>query len=307
MFCLKTSDLELFKKLLIRDSLGPKKTPLTYKKFVIVSKRSKKSNIERLKTMRSVWRETKRDNIVVLAIFNKLEGGMTRMTIKNKQTILPLRLGFCHLIEMLDPFESKLMTGPSFIAGRDNHSWIHLEINPRFLNDFAFKNDKRGQEMAIHPNGFDDSDPFAISRLTRDCLAFSARNDDLDLFTNALHKAFLVHVIGVFIEDAVLFFGVLVKLEPFLDDLRVFSILSLLIPVTRPFRANLFMSFDETQIPVVSKGPMIPFFAKKRSCKALKPLDRHRPTPTIQSMNSVNDALLFVDRKPLLRLLTSYC
>src|SRR6185437_10556029 len=173
------------------------------------------------------------------------------------------RLGFCHLIEMLDPFESKLMTGPSFIAGRDNHSWIHLEINPRFLNDFAF--------------------------------------------TNALHKAFLVYVIGVFIEDAVLFFDVLVKLEPFLDDLRVFSILSLLIPVTRPFRANLFMSFDETQIPVVSKGPMIPFFAKKRSCKALKPLDRHRPTPTIQSMNSVNDALLFVDRKPLLRLLTSYC
>src|SRR6185437_1822980 len=109
MFCLETSDLEPLKKLLIRDSLGPKKTPLTYKKFVIVSKRSKKSNIERLKTMRSVWRETKRDNIMVLAIFNKLEGGIIRITIKNKQTILPLRLGFYYLIEMLDSFESKLM------------------------------------------------------------------------------------------------------------------------------------------------------------------------------------------------------
>src|SRR2546423_1326897 len=90
----------------------------------------------------------------------------------------------------------------SLVRHGDIHLWIHLETDPMLLDLLAFEDDECGQEFAAAANCFDDGNPLAVPRLARYRFPFAARNDNLDLLPNALHKPLLIHVVYILRGDA---------------------------------------------------------------------------------------------------------
>jgi hypothetical protein len=110
----------------------------------------------------------------------------------------------------------------------------------------ALEDDKGWDSLPYRVNAFNDTGLLSVALLH--CLwspATLRACDDSSCQYNAHHKARLVKVVGVFIQDTILSFSILYQAEPALDYLRILAEGSLIVVLSIKLNCELRATLNE--------------------------------------------------------------
>jgi hypothetical protein len=131
----------------------------------------------------------------------------------------------CVLVKLLQPLQSKLVICPAIVRDVGNPVARYTQLLVSSREVVLALEDKRGwNRLPYCVDACNDTGPFSVTLLH--CLWSAATlraYDDSSYRYDAHHEARLIEVVRVFIQDAILGFGILYQAEPALGYLRILA------------------------------------------------------------------------------------
>ena len=131
----------------------------------------------------------------------------------------------CVLVKLLQPLQSKVVVCPAILRDVDNsfvtYAWIFVPDGQVVL---ALEDNKGWDSLPYCVDACNDTGPFPVTLLHFLWSAGTLRAyDDSSCRYYAHHEARLIKVVHVFIQDAILSFGILYQAESALGYLKILA------------------------------------------------------------------------------------